>query len=153
MDAYRSAFFVTAALLAASVGYQWWSRPSPSVTPEPAPSAVDPETPDAARELDAELRATQQQLLEAYLLKSRAQGSRLKARGSGLGARDFGSRLRAWATGVRLWGSGALGIGLHLIQAHLAVGIGVKHAEGTSKVELRARSLPSCQLRARSLVR
>ena len=37
----------------------------------------------------------QQQLLEAYLLKSRAQGSRLKARGSGLGARDFGSRLRA----------------------------------------------------------
>ena len=43
----------------------------------------------------------QQQLLEAHLLKK----------------------------GVRLWGSGALGIGLHLIQAHLAVGIGVKHAE------------------------
>lgn len=73
MDAYRSAFFVTAALLAASVGYQWWSRPSPSVTPEPAPSAVDPETPDAARELDAELRATQQQLLEARAELSRCQ--------------------------------------------------------------------------------
>lgn len=73
MDAYRPAFFVTAALLAASLGYQWWSRPSPSTSPEPTPSATAVEAPDEARALDAELRATQQRLLEARAELSKCQ--------------------------------------------------------------------------------
>jgi hypothetical protein len=75
MDAYRPAFFVTAALLVASVGYQLWSRPAPSPSVSPDASAA-PETSDAqpdAKALDAELRAAQRDLIRARAELSKCQ--------------------------------------------------------------------------------
>eukprot|EP00964_Phaeocystis_antarctica_P161335 scaffold133314_cov94-Phaeocystis_antarctica.AAC.3 len=69
--------------------------------------------------VDGELE--QQQLLEAHLTTNRARGSGLGARGSGLGARGSGLGARAWCLGS--------GLGLEAKGAHLAVGIGVEHAE------------------------
>ncbi|MEQ9319078.1 MAG: hypothetical protein RIF41_07950 [Polyangiaceae bacterium] len=73
MDGYRPAFFVTAALLAISVGYQWWSPPSPGASPDPAPTALEPDVDDAARELDDQLRTVQRDLLQARAELSKCQ--------------------------------------------------------------------------------
>jgi len=96
MDGYRPAFFVTAALLAASLGYQWWSRPveAVDVEPRPAPTASATAASVDAQQLDTELRAAQQELLRvrAELSKCQTQAWDMAAdlmRGEGE-APDFG---------------------------------------------------------------